>query len=213
MAMLFSISTLVLLGHLTGVLAIPAASQVKNYAIKERHAMPRGWTKISRPEGHHSIDLQIGLKQQNQDKLEQHVMEVSDPSHARYGQYLSADQVHELTAPGDETVDLVQAWLQDHNITTSTLSTTKEWLYITLPVEKIEHLLQAEYAVYRNLQDGSTLIRAPEWSLPVHLHEHVDVIQPTTSFFRPIRNARPFRPHFEGLMQTAEIGGSLLLRL
>lgn len=191
-------STLVVLGYLAGVLAVPAP-QIKQYAVKERHAVPRGWTAISRPDAHQSITLQIGLKQQNQDKLEQHVVEVSDPSHARYGQYLSADEVHDLVAPADDTVGLVQAWLHDHNITTSTLSATKDWIYVTLPVKKIEHLLQAEYSVYRNHEDDSTLVRATEWSLPIHLHEHIDVIQPTTSFFRPIRKARPLRPEPKGM--------------
>jgi len=198
--MLSLFSTIVVLGYLAGVLAAPA-SHIKQYAIKERHAVPKGWTPVSRPDAHHSITLQIGLKQQNQDKLEQHVMEVSDPSHARYGQYLSADEVHDLIAPADDTVGLVQAWLHDHNITTSTLSTTKDWIYVTLPVAKIERLLQAEYSVYRH-EDDYTLVRATEWSLPMHLHEHIDVIQPTTSFFRPMRKARPFRHEPEGMTRT-----------
>ncbi len=28
-------------------------------------------------------------------------------------------------------------------------------------------------------------MRAPTWSLPAHLHEHIETIQPTNSFFRP----------------------------
>jgi tripeptidyl-peptidase-1 len=43
--------------------------------------------------------------------------------------------------------------------------------------------LNTEYYVFKH-QDGSELIRTPEWSLPVHLHKHVDAIQPTNSFFR-----------------------------
>jgi tripeptidyl-peptidase-1 len=51
-----------------------------------------------------------------------------------------------------------------------------------------ERLLDAEYHVFQH-EDGTELIRAPEWSLPKHLHEHIDAIQPTTSFMRPIKRA------------------------
>ena len=50
-----------------------------------------------------------------------------------------------------------------------------------------EKLLDTEYYVYQNKYDESILIRAPRWSLPMYLHDHVDTIQPTTSFFT--RNA------------------------
>lgn len=116
---------LAVLGYLPALSAAPAPD-VKHYAVKERHAIPRGWSAVSRAEGSHPITLQIGLKQQNLDKLEQHTIHVSDPSHARYGQYLSAEAVHELIAPSDVAIDLVKAWLGDHDITPSALSTTKD---------------------------------------------------------------------------------------
>jgi tripeptidyl-peptidase-1 len=34
-----------------------------------------------------------------------------------------------------------------------------------------------------------TAVRTPEWSLPVHLHEHISTIQPTNSFFGPRKSA------------------------
>jgi tripeptidyl-peptidase-1 len=48
--------------------------------------------------------------------------------------------------------------------------------------------------------DGSTLVRTSEWSLPEHLHNHVDLVQPTTSFFRNSKqavNAKPERGSIE----------------
>lgn len=199
----FSLSTVTLLASLPGIIAAPAP-EVKRYAVKERHAVPPGWSAVSRAQASHPITLQIGLKQQNQDKLEQHILEVSDPSHARYGQYLSAEEVHKLTVPSDDTVDLVKAWLHDHNIIDSVLSTTKDWISVTLPVEKVEHLLQTEYSVFQHSKDGDILVRAPEWSLPEHLHEHIDVIQPTTSFFRPVKQARTTRPKAEPMRWGGE---------
>lgn len=192
----FSLSTFAFLGFLPSIFSAPAPD-FQAYAIKERHAIPRGWTAVSRAEASRSIMLQIGLKQHYQDKLEQHIIEVSNPSHTRYGQYLSADAVHELLAPSDDTIDLVKAWLLDHNIINPILSSTKDWISFTLPIGKAERLLQTEYSVFQNSKDGSILVRAPEWSLPQHLHQHIDIIQPTTSFFRPVKHARLARPKLE----------------
>lgn len=173
---------------LSSATAIPSPSS-QSYAVKERHAVPRGWTAVSRPSSSHMINLEIGLRHQNQDKLEQHLLEVSDPSHARHGQYLSAAEVHDLVAPTDKTVDLVNAWLLDHDISGAVLSPARDSFWVDLPVEKIEELLDTTYSVFRH-EDGTKYVRAPEWSLPRYLHEHIDVVQPTNSFFRLKKQAK-----------------------
>lgn len=110
---------------------------------------------------------------------------MSDPDHSRYGQHLKAHEVHNLVEPEDATIDLVHEWLADNGVDVSDLkySPAKDWISVTLPVEAIEDMLSTKYAVYRH-EDGSELVRTPKWSLPVHLHDHIDTIQPTNSWFR-----------------------------
>lgn len=76
-------------------------------------------------------------------------------------------------------------WLSDHDIEESglLLSAAQDWITLRLPVSRIERLLQANYSIYRHESHDTFAIRAPEWSLPRHLHEHIDSIQPTNSFF------------------------------
>lgn len=198
----FSTLALFLAPLLGDVNAAPTTSS-QSYAVKERHAVPRGWTAESRASGSQLINLQIGLKQRNQDILERHVVQVSNPSHARYGQYLSASEINDLIAPSADTIDLVRAWLFENDIPTATLSPTKDWISVTLPIEKVEELLDTTYSNYRHV-DGSALVRAPEWSLPEHLHEHIDVIQPTTSFFRPSKRANGLKPETGGITWHGE---------
>lgn len=111
--------------------------------------------------------------------------EVSDPDHSRYGQHLKAHEVHNLVQPGDTTTALVHEWLSDNGVDVSDLnySPAKDWIIVTLPVSDIERMLSTKYSVYRH-EDGSELVRTPEWSLPVHLHDHIDTVQPTNSWFR-----------------------------
>ena len=111
---------------------------------------------------------------------------VSDPSSHRYGQHLTAQEVDELIKPTPATLESVHGWLFSNGITMDMLnhSSAKDWIELSLPVGTVENLLNTEYSIYQH-QDGDYVIRTPEWSLPTHLHSHVDTIQPTNSFFRP----------------------------
>lgn len=70
-------------------------------------------------------------------------------------------------------------------------NTAKDWITVNLPLEFVEKLLDTEYHNYKH-EDGSIVSRTTHWSLPRHLHSHIDVIQPTTSFFRGAANAATY---------------------
>ncbi|RDW92293.1 hypothetical protein BP5796_01687 [Coleophoma crateriformis] len=164
------------------VLGTPVRSR-SAYAVKETHSVPRRWAATGRAPLDHMLHLQIGLKQENFAELERHLYEVSDPNHSRYGQHLSVDEVKDLVKPKAETVDLVHEWLLSNGINAFDYSPAQDWINIYIDVESAEQLLDTEYSLYEH-EDGSQLVRTSHWSLPVHLHEHIDTVQPTTSFMR-----------------------------
>lgn len=128
---------------------------------------------------------------------------MSTPSHPRYGKHLTPEEVKALIAPSSDTLSEVHDWLQDQGIDSAQLSYTpaKDWISVKLPVSAIEKLLDTKYSVYKH-EDGTQLVRAPTWSLPTHLHKHIDTIQPTNSFFRPNARARLLKT----VKPIAEIG-------
>ena len=172
---------------LARALVLPSSIR-SNYAVKERHNAPSEWVEVGKPHKDEVIHLQIGLKQQNEGAIESHLLEISDPKHARYGQHMTTEEIREITAPADETVELVNAWLAEHGVGSAVRSPGKDWISIVVTVEKAEQLLQTKYSKFEHSIDGTTISRTPEWSLPIHLHEHIDVVQPTNSFFRPHAN-------------------------
>lgn len=176
--------SLVLLLASGSVFASPVKSRTP-YAVKDSHFVPRKWKRVAEAPADAPLSLQIGLKQSRFDELERQLYEVSDPDHPRYGKHLSVEDVNELVKPHDESVDLVHQWLADNGIEADQLgySQAKDWIIVTLPIEKVEQLLDTKYATYEHV-DGSRLIRTTSWSLPVHLHEHIENIQPTNAFFR-----------------------------
>jgi tripeptidyl-peptidase I len=108
---------------------------------------------------------------------------VSHPEHPNYGRHLSQDDVNNLVQPSEETLKLVLEWLQEHDVVPTTYSSAKDWIMVSLPVGKVERLLDTQYHTFEH-ENGNQVVRTLEWSLPAHLHEHIETIQPTTSFFR-----------------------------
>ncbi|KAI1078853.1 Pro-kumamolisin [Whalleya microplaca] len=154
-----------------------------SHVLKERHVVPRGWTRVRRAPTNHLIKLHIGLVQGNFGELERHLGEISDPLHERFRQHLTEDQVNSIIQPSDDTINTVTGWLGDCGIRTEELEFTpaKDWIITpALPVSLIENLLQTSYHVYR--RGHKEIVRAEEWSLPLQLHGLIDIVQPTTSF-------------------------------
>ncbi|KAK4956928.1 hypothetical protein LTR66_013327, partial [Elasticomyces elasticus] len=143
----------------------------------------------------HTVSLRIGLKQGSFNGLERHLHEVSDPEHSRYRQHLTQDEVNGLVAPHGDTLSAVHDWLEESGIRLDQVGYTpaKDWIVVSLPISEIEALLDTEYHVYRNTETGYMLVRTPQYSLPLFLHKHIDVIQPTNYFGRPEALGRPFK--------------------
>lgn len=117
---------------------------------------------------------------------------VSDPDHARYGNHLSIAEVNDLVKPTDESTDMAREWLHEHVAPEHVeASPAGDFLSFTLPIAKIEEMLQTNYSIYQH-EDGSTLVRTHEWSLPLHLHEHIVAVQPTTAFIRSVPQAKTY---------------------
>lgn len=155
------------------------------YSVKETHFVPRGWSSIGNPHPDQILDIKIGIKNKRFAELEKHLYQVSDPAHHRYRQHFSKDEVDALVKPDESVSNLVSEWLQEHGIESSecSYSSAKDWISVSLPVSKIEKLLDTKYSVYKH-EDGTSMVRTTEWSLPQHLHEHISTIQPTTAFLR-----------------------------
>lgn len=164
-----------------------ASISYTDYEVKDSHIVPRSFSWVRLAPKDHMINLKIALKQSRFDELERQLYEVSDPFHERYGQHLSAEEVNDLIKPSEETNTLVRAWLKEHEIAFDS-TPAGDWINAKLSVDAIERLLNTEYSVYRH-NDGTEMIRTTKWSLPRHLHEHINTIQPTNSFMRMKRAA------------------------
>ncbi|KAI8816570.1 peptidase S8/S53 domain-containing protein [Fimicolochytrium jonesii] len=169
-------------------------SHAQSYTVKETHPVPAKWTQVTRAPSDLVLKFDIALKQSNFDELERHLYEVSDPEHPRYGQHLTQTEVHQLVQPSTGASKDVHDWLASHDISADKLgySHAKDWISVELPVTTAERMLQTEYHIYMH-EDGTVVVRTPSWSLPQHLVDHIDMISPTNSFFRPATRRKPVK--------------------
>ncbi|EJD06097.1 subtilisin-like protein [Fomitiporia mediterranea MF3/22] len=119
------------------------------------------------------------------DELISTLYQVSDPLHPNYGKHLSRLEAEELVKPHEETVDAVHAWLTAHGIDTTaetSRNSAGDWISVRLPLERVEKMLHAKYSIYQHTQTGERIVRTLAYSLPRGLHDHVDLVQPTTMF-------------------------------
>lgn len=181
-----------MLGPLTIALSLailagssPLNARFDDFSVKHAWVeVPAGWVSTGPAPADHLLDMRIGLKQARLDELISSLYEVSNPTHHRYGQHLSKEEVSELVAPHDDTVDLVDAWLAAHGVDVYAVDRlgAGEWLSLTLSVTQAEKMLGTNYEVYDNAQTGESIVRTTSYSLPTILHPHVDVVTPTTHF-------------------------------
>ncbi|KAJ8515805.1 hypothetical protein ONZ45_g6838 [Pleurotus djamor] len=155
------------------------------HKVKESIPTPQGWTKYAPAPAHHTITLRVALSQPRFSLLEQHLVEISDPSHSRYGQHLSQAEVDELSAPHEESTRLVDQWLSGYGILDSDISrsSSNDSVSFTVPVRLAEQMLDTKYNIWRH-DDDEYILRTTSYSLPENLHSHVDIVQPTTLFAR-----------------------------
>ncbi len=135
--------SLVVLSLVALAFGAPKRALDSRHKVKELVRAPRGWVQGAPAPADHVIKLKIALPQSNFPELERHLYEVSDPSHARYGQHLSKEEVEELVAPHPESVDVVDAWLSSFGLGESDFerSPAKDWVTLRVPVRLAEAML------------------------------------------------------------------------
>jgi len=212
------------LALVSGTLGSPTFSPDGLYAFgpqTTKHAWveaPAKWTHISSAPDSHTLRMRIGLKQTQMDEVIRHLYEVSDPAHPRYGNHLSKEQVEELVRPAPESVEMVEAWLAAHGLDIHSpecameRSPAGDWINLNVPVRVAETMLDTEYGVYQHTADpGARVVRALSYSLPRSLHDHVDVITPTTMFgtMRAMKSTAFVQPKNTSPVPAGEDTGSV----
>ena len=181
----FTIGGILLLA--TSSLANPVNTHVQHEKRSATSESP--WERKSQVQADAIVPLRIGLTQTNLEKGYEHLLSISHPESSRYGQHLSADEVHALFAPGAESVEAVRDWLLSSGIEADDIvhSDNKGWLALDVPASSVEQLFGASLHEYQHTSSGDLRLGCEEYHLPSHLVEHVDYITPGVKLSAPMK--------------------------
>ncbi|KAJ6030884.1 hypothetical protein N7460_011150 [Penicillium canescens] len=167
---------------LMGLAAVSSlAAPTQHYELHERRDfIPNTWMEGKKLDGKVSLPVRIGLTQSNLDYGHELLMDLSNPLSSRYGQHLSSEEVHDLFAPAQKSVDDVRSWLESAGIAKDriTQSVNKQWIQFDADAEELEKLLHTKYYVYSHSETGRSHVACREYHVPSSVREHVDYITP-----------------------------------
>ncbi len=91
-----------------------------------------------------------------------------------------------------ETLNAVKDWLIESGIANERIKTSKSltWIKFNATVEEAESLLQTEYRVYTNTQTGKDHLACEDYSVPVDIQHHIDLITPTIHFDATVKQKK-----------------------
>ena len=141
-------------------------------------SVPKGWSLAGTPAPSELMVLQVALQQQNLDKLESMIYDVSTPGSSSYGQHLEGDAVSAMVAPANAAAPAVESWLKAAGV--KAVHTQGEYVTFAATVEVVNSLLSTQFHFYGG--NGMTKLRTTQYSVPQDLVAHIDFISPTTFF-------------------------------
>ncbi|KAE9370750.1 subtilisin-like protein [Stipitochalara longipes BDJ] len=148
------------------------------------------------------IPMSFGLAQRNLENGYDFLMDVSHPESKNYGKHWTMEKIADTFAPSLETLDFVKSWLMESGIEDERINLSKgrNWFKVNVTVEEAELLLRTQYHVYTNVQTGKDHLACDDYSVPVHLKEHIDFITPTIHFDATVKQKKHRRD-----LQTREM--------
>lgn len=161
--------------------SVAGAAVHTGYVSHEKRDTPaRNWIKRAPVSHSATLPMRIGLKQSNLHKGNDLLMEVSHPASPRFGKHYSAEEIVELFAPSDETVDAVRSWLLAAGIESHRISQSanKQWMQFDAKVSEAESLMKTKYHHYEHAPTGRLSVACDEYHLPEDVVEHVDYVLP-----------------------------------
>lgn len=180
---------------LVGLLSLAGAVnclQNSNVKVMESlRSVPDGWEEARAADPNKRLHFRIAVTQPNQYLFEQTLMEVSTPSHPKYGQHLKRDELKAMLRPSVEATGAIMDWLEDSGVRSSDIEDDGEWINFVAPVSTAEKMMDTRFMVYQStVRSKLKKTRTLQYAVPEELHDYIDMIQPTTRFgqIRPHRN-------------------------
>jgi tripeptidyl-peptidase-1 len=186
------------------LVALSTAAPHANYLFKDavKPAAINDWQKLylSRVDkSFDSMDLTFVLTESDELtlQLEHKLYELAHPNSINYAQWLSYEELNELTSINETNVANVVDWIISGGGKNLRNSPTYSFITASFTVKQAETLLNTEYNYYINKHKSNEggvkemVLRCESYGLPAHIHHLIDIVGPTVRFpskFGPIKS-------------------------
>lgn len=185
------------------ILALPLVSATaptprsRTVVHESREAVPSGYVKVGVAPLKQTLTMRLGLKKNNAAGLDQKLLDISTPSSANYGKFLTKEevwpraavhtranisQIAQYTAPSQETVDAVNAFLANQGVSSTSVSPAGDIVQFEVTVEQANALFSTQYDTFRHTETNTNTTRTLQYSLPASVQSHVTFVHPTTMY-------------------------------
>jgi len=188
------------------VAAMPAERLVKQTAhqcILDKTCQSRDWVKGDRAKPADWVRLVFTVRQQNLDKIERILLEVSDRNHPNYGNHLTAEEVGDIVRD-TEALKGTQAFLRRHGITKFRTTLKGDFVVARMTVAKAEELLDCEFFHFHSAAKNMDIIRTLSYTLPLAVYHYVDSIGYTIQFPPTLIPTPIIRHYGSGIKNAAD---------
>ncbi|KAK2606880.1 hypothetical protein N8I77_005603 [Diaporthe amygdali] len=165
----------------------PLLAGVVSARVFDLPSIPDGWEHVVPASPDEPIKLRLALRQQGESALEAAVLDRSTPGTVNYGIHLNREELQSYTAPSECTETSVTQWLREKNVPHSIEA---DWVTIRTTVDVADNLFNASFGWFRRERGGDedvdgereSKLRSLSYSIPDHLTQHIDTVQPITRF-------------------------------
>jgi tripeptidyl-peptidase-1 len=145
------------------------------------------WVSLRKTPSDHKMIFGIVLKQKNQDLIEKMFYERSDPDHSLYGQWLSAEELAEITRT-EGAEDRVRQFIEEKGGKIIHRSRFGEYLKVEMTSEVVEEVFSAQVMEYGSSDFNFKISRAEKYVVPMDLEWDIEYIEHLDYF--PVFDAR-----------------------
>ena len=159
-----------------------SAPMTELVVLESLRAIPHGWLQKHAPSASKRLRFRIALRQENAHAFEQHVIDISTPGHVKYGQHMDRMELKRMLLPNKEASTAVLDWLESQGVPEADVEDDGDWITFWIPAVEAERMLDTNFYYYSNSFGTLEEIRTLQYSVPTHLHQYIQMIQPTTRF-------------------------------
>jgi tripeptidyl-peptidase-1 len=133
-------------------------------------------------------------------EFEESVIDISTPDHHHYGKHLTRHQLGDFLRSDAKAIKDIEVWLVSQSVQPENIELgSRNWLSFKLTVGQAERLLNTQFYFFHNAAANITHIRTLQYSVPIHIRTHIQMIQPTTRFGSQIH------PEAIGIMRAEKV--------